>query len=95
MNKKVFNNNRLQAQLQDVGYVKMPLLAAQEANAILDFIKTLRPDDEFNPNGNQHGNPSTYHCSFLDTNIEYKRKVSSFQKNNNSIAISNKKLIGL
>ena len=80
MNRKVVNNDSLQTQLHDVGYLKMPLLAAQEANAILDFIKTLRPDDEFNPKGNQHGNPSTYHCSYLDTNIEYKRKVSSFQK---------------
>jgi hypothetical protein len=78
MNRKVFNNEIHQAQLQNLGHVKMPLLSTQEVNAILDFIKTLQPDDEFNPKGNQHGNPSTYHCSFLDTNIDYKRKVSSF-----------------
>lgn len=78
MNRTVFKNALLQAQLQDLGHVKMPMLTSQEINKILEFIKTLKPDDHFNPMGDQPGNPSTYHCSFLDTNKDYKKKVSSF-----------------
>ena len=78
MNRKVLNDDQLQQMFQTNGYVKLPLLNGHEVQIIIDFIKTLAPDDSFNPKGNNIYNPSTYHCSFLDTNVEYKRKVREF-----------------
>ncbi len=78
MNRKVLNDNQFQQAFQAQGYVKLPLLSAEEVQAILAFIETLQPDDSFRPKGNNKYNPSTYHCSFLDTNVDYKRKVREF-----------------
>jgi len=78
MNRKVLNDDKLQELFQAKGYVKLPLLDVHEVQAIIEFIKTLKPDDSFRPKGGNLYNPSTYHCSFLDTNVEYKRKVRDF-----------------
>jgi Phytanoyl-CoA dioxygenase (PhyH) len=78
MNRKVLRNPMLQKEFQKRGFVKLPMLSNEEVNTILSFIHTLRPDDAFNPDGKSASNPSTYHCTFLDTNIDYKKKVSDF-----------------
>jgi Phytanoyl-CoA dioxygenase (PhyH) len=78
MNRKVLNDEGLQQSFQEKGYVKLPLLDAQEVNSVIDFIKTLRPDDSFQPKGDSIYHRSTYHCSFFDTNVEYKKKVREF-----------------
>jgi hypothetical protein len=76
MNRKVLNDDTLQSQLETLGYAKVPLLSQPEVQSILDFIQTLHPDDDFKPTGKNAF--TTYHCSFLDTNVEYKRKVREF-----------------
>lgn len=51
------------------GYVKLPMLNPAEVAQLLDGVRRLRPDDQF------AGGAAPYHCSFLDTNVEYKRQT--------------------
>jgi len=65
---------RLEAQLRDVGYVKVRLLDPDTLAATAAELDQLRPDDGFAPDGTGL-NRSTYHCTFLDTNLEYKERA--------------------
>jgi hypothetical protein len=56
------------------GYVKVPMLSAAEVAHLLDRLAELRPDDEF------AGRFTTYHCSFLDSNADYKRQTFELVK---------------
>lgn len=49
----------------------MPMVDAAEVAEMLEGVRTLRPADRFAPAGNAH----SYHCSFLDRNVEYKRQA--------------------
>src|SRR5436190_191736 len=61
----------LQNQFLSRGYVKVPLLSGSEVDYLLEQLAKLRPDDNFAPDRPY----ATYHCSFLDTNLEYKRQT--------------------
>jgi hypothetical protein len=50
------------------------MLSAEEISHVLWRIEDLHPDDRFAPNG-QNGFQLRYHCSFLDTNVDYKRET--------------------
>lgn len=66
--RQVFADAGLQEEFSNRGYVKVPWLAPSEVAAVLAQLSALRPDDNFAPE-------ATYHCSFLDTNLEYKRQT--------------------
>lgn len=74
--KKIFLSDQYQEDFKEKGYVRVPLLSDNEVNYLLEEIKKLKPDDDFNPDGNGDI-PSTLHFSILDSNIEYKRKVQN------------------
>lgn len=71
----ILSDSTLQSELILKGYTKIPLLSEAEVNYILRALQALRPHDNFAPDG-QGTTTSTYHCSFLDTNVDYKRKAS-------------------
>src|SRR5947209_20077215 len=64
-----------QQELRRKGFAMVPFLSAAEVKHILDELQYLRPDDNFAPDG-KGATKSTYHCSFLDTNLAYKRSAS-------------------
>jgi Phytanoyl-CoA dioxygenase (PhyH) len=72
----IFSDPTLQSELKEKGYTKVPLLSEAEVNYILDALQSLRPNDNFAPDG-KGTTRSTYHCSFLDTNVDYKRKANN------------------
>lgn len=56
------------------GFVNVPMLAPSKIEEILTKLPELKPGDNFAPSpGNDFGH--TYHCSFLDKSIEYKRRT--------------------
>lgn len=66
--REVFVDPGRQEEFVSQGYVKVPWLSASEVAAVLAQLGTLRPDDNFAPD-------ARYHCSFLDSNLEYKRQT--------------------
>lgn len=75
MMRQVLHDPDLQRELLEVGYVKVQLLDAAQIAALASELDLLRPDDGFAPDGRTGHNRSTYHCTFLDANVEYKRKA--------------------
>lgn len=67
----------LQAQLLSDGYVTVPMLDASDVRELGSALDRLTPDDGFAPDGTGAFNRSTYHCTFLDTNVDYKRRAQS------------------
>lgn len=51
------------------GFVKKKILTDSEVNEILSKLLLLKPDDNYAPN---RKGASNYHCTFLDTNQDYK-----------------------
>jgi len=70
----IFRDQQLQAQYDPNGYSTLGLLSPHEVQAILDELSRLRPHDNFSPL-DPSGPGFTYHCSFLDSNHEYRRQV--------------------
>jgi hypothetical protein len=67
--RQIFHDETLQQQFVRSGYNRVPMLSAAEVSHMLSQLATLRPGDGFAPAGGR------YHCSFLDTNIDYKRET--------------------
>jgi hypothetical protein len=74
-----FYDEAQENQLIEKGWVRSPMLSPEEVKEILDGIAELRPDDGFEPDG-CGGFQFTYHCTFLDTNVEYKRAASNLMR---------------
>lgn len=75
MARKILHDPGLEEELLDVGYVKVPMLDPDELAAFDHEWDQLRPDDGWAPDGETGFNRSTYHCTFLDTNQDYKRQA--------------------
>lgn len=75
MTRQILHDPALQSELLDVGYVKVQMLDPDELAAFNAEWDRLRPDDAWAPDGQSGFNRSTYHCTFLDTNHEYKRQA--------------------
>jgi Phytanoyl-CoA dioxygenase (PhyH) len=71
--RQVFQDAALQQAFEVEGLVSVPMLSASEVAALREEVTRLRPDDNFAPDGSGRG-PS-YHCSFLDSNRDYRRRV--------------------
>jgi hypothetical protein len=72
--KSVLNDVELQEQFERDGFVCLPLLGRDEIETLQTGLRALRPDDGFAPDERTTG--ASYHCSFLDTNLAYRRQVS-------------------
>lgn len=70
----ILHDPALEEELLETGYVKVPFLDADELATTTAELDRLRPDDGFEPDGTGL-NRSTYHCTFLDTNHEYKQQA--------------------
>lgn len=57
------------------GYATVPLLDAQELEALQVGFRELRPADGFAPDGTGM-NTSSYHCTFLDADTTYKQQAN-------------------
>lgn len=69
--RQIFRDPGHQKQFEEDGYIIVPFLAPEEVQALLDFKNGTRPDNRFNTNAED----ATYHFTFLDTNIDYKKEV--------------------
>jgi hypothetical protein len=77
--RQIFREDNLQRQFIPTGYARVPMLSPAEIDYILSRFRNLRPDDRFSPTG-RDGFQFRYHCSFLDTNISYKRETHQLIK---------------
>lgn len=57
------------------GYVLIDLIPQETIEKIKAAFAELKPDDNFSPTPGVYTS-QTYHCTFLDTNIEYKKQVN-------------------
>ncbi len=74
--RKILYDDNSQQDLMKKGYTKVSLLSQTEVSYLLSEIDKLHPDDKFTPSSEKtFGN--TCHFTFLDTNIEYRRKVNN------------------
>ena len=74
-----FLSQKHQKHFEEKGYITTPLLLPEEVQYILEQLKKMQPDDGFDPN--RSGRKLTdYHCTFLDTNTEYKRQAKKLIK---------------
>lgn len=62
----MLQDDELQKSFEEKGYVIVPLLTPEEVEEIRSRLFQMKPDDNFEPTD------SRYHCSFLDTNRQYK-----------------------
>jgi hypothetical protein len=77
--RQIFHDEKLQRQFLRSGYNRVPMLSGGEISHILSRLATLRPDDGFAPSG-RNGFTFRYHCSYLDTNVHYKRETHNLIK---------------
>lgn len=73
--RKLFHSPEHQNTFMKNGYVIVDMLTPEEVKAVSDELFAMRPDDQFAPNRS-----STYHCTFLDTNEEYKLAANALFK---------------
>lgn len=75
--RKILIDKNSQKELEEKGYTKLPKILSQgDISYILKEMQELRPDDKFAPNRNEmYG--FTFHTTFLDTNIDYKRSAQN------------------
>ena len=72
--RKIFHDDGLQGHFTETGYAQVPMLSDEEVAYIHSCLAQLRPADKFAPTG-RDGFEHSYHCSFLDKSIEYKREA--------------------
>jgi hypothetical protein len=70
--REIIKDKYLQNELLEKGYVIVPLLHQQEILEMKRELLSLSPDDNFNPQQSTSYNSASYHCTFLDTNKDYK-----------------------
>ena len=82
--KKIFSSQQLQDDFYDNGFVEIGPLDTTDIDKLVSGYNDLRPDDKFDPEVNNVNpyNTSTYHCTFLDTNINYKKQVQALIRKN-------------
>lgn len=74
--RQIFHAPSLQEKFVKQGYVKVPALSQGEIDYLLSEIEKMRPADAFDPDGKTTTNQATYHCTFLDVDVAYKRKAN-------------------
>jgi hypothetical protein len=79
MRRPIFFDPDLEASFMARGCAQTPLMSAPQMDDLVSAYAAMRPADGFDPRTNQANpfNASSYHCTFLDTNIGYKRQVQA------------------
>lgn len=75
--RRIFKDDAMQMEFIEKGYVIIPLLEEESIQSIFQELQETPPADQFDPESNPV-NPfhqSSYHCTFLDTNLDYKAKT--------------------
>lgn len=74
--KKILRNDNLQNEIVKKGYAVVPLLSAEEIAFLLNKVKKTIPNENnlFDANGSLVSNG--YHVTFLDSDVEYKKRAS-------------------
>jgi hypothetical protein len=70
--RRTFLDGAHDAELRREGFVKVRLLDDDQLAELRRRFADLRPADGFDPPGGTPTNPTTYHCTFLDTDVAYK-----------------------
>ncbi|MEX0769025.1 MAG: phytanoyl-CoA dioxygenase family protein [Microthrixaceae bacterium] len=71
--RSIFNDAALDAAFWADGFVKVPLLTEIELSNLREEFAELRPADNFDPR-NLENPRCDYHCTFLDPNLEYRKR---------------------
>lgn len=77
MRRPIFKDSKNDQIYFDQGYVKTNLLTDELVKSTLESILKLNPDDNYAPD---RPGASKYHCTFLDTNEDYKRSTNELFK---------------
>lgn len=77
MKRPIFKNNKLNETYLENGFVIEKLLSDELVQSTLNQLLALKPDDNYSP---QREGASNYHCTFLDTNEDYKRATNKLFK---------------
>lgn len=79
---KTFKDPALEKRFKKYGFVK---LKYKDPEKVIQSIKLLNPDDKFLCNQQTSIDMQSYHCTFFDTNMNYRRRIleliSEFYKN--------------
>lgn len=78
MRRRIFKKDAHNEQYLRTGYVLIDLFDRDGAARLLTELMAFRPNDNFSPENRR----STYHCTFLDSNSDYKRNVLNVCKKN-------------
>ena len=70
--RNLFYDDLIEAGFHENGFVKVPMLNNKELELLLSRLSDLKPHDNFWPKDRR----SDYHCTFLDTNEDYKFKAN-------------------
>ena len=73
----VFSDRRYDSELHRSGYVDIPILTDEQIVALREAVTSLEPADGFDPQGDSPANPTSYHCTFLDTDLDYRRALDT------------------
>jgi ectoine hydroxylase-related dioxygenase (phytanoyl-CoA dioxygenase family) len=71
----VFRDPQQEKFFRKNGYVLLDLVPQETIARIKEAFAAFKPDDNFAPTPGVYTS-STYHCTFLDTNVDYKRQVN-------------------
>ncbi len=78
MERPIFKNKTHNKAYLENGFIIEKLLSKEIVQTTLNQLLDLKPDDNYAP---QRTGVSNYHCTFLDTNEEYKRATNKLFKN--------------
>ncbi|PLK26760.1 phytanoyl-CoA dioxygenase family protein [Novosphingobium sp. TH158] len=68
----IFRDPAIEAEFRENGFARTSLLSPKAVADLLGELSSLKPGDGFAPDGSSLvGN--TYHCTFVDPNLDYKR----------------------
>ena len=77
MERPIFKNKTHNKTYLENGFIIEKLLSDEIVQTTLNQLLDLKPDDNYAP---QRNGVSNYHCTFLDTNEEYKRATNKLFK---------------
>jgi len=72
--RKIFFDEKLEAEFLQKGYVSMPFLSAEEITYILEELAKISSGIDFFPDGKEDSAP-TFHATWLETDADYKRRT--------------------
>lgn len=70
----IFFDEHSQKELIRKGYTKVKILTTEEVTYIINELSHLKPHDGFDSTGTEYR--STFHFTFIDTNLDYRRKTN-------------------